>query len=413
MSKKQFGLIKPKEAKKAAADTFFQKKNIFDDDSDDESPGSGAPGTSTSLNKKGTDWVRASMQAKMKKQTKLELNRAVEQDETVFQYDEVYDEMKEKKKKEESISKKEADKKPKYIVNLLKQADVRNRENERRMERKVHLDREAEGEEFKDKEVFVTSAYRKKMEEMQKEEEEEQRKERMEAVLDVTKQKDMSGFYRHIYRQTMGEEKGQKDVKEDEVVKEEKEEAEVKKEAPSDDDNEAKQAQKSTSIKKVEKTAKERSYRKRTDPHAEEDGENSSGSGSSSSSDDGEDDDKETDAAAKMEVKSREEKEAERRRKMKEEKEKRERRKRRIERGEDSSSDEEEKENEGKDEKAKSIGSKDDGSEKTSEAAAGEPKAKKVKKDVWKKETVGSVLQDALERYFQRKSEREGFPWSA
>ena len=33
----------------------------------------------------------------------------------------------------------------------------------------------------------------------------------MEDMLTVTKQKDMSGFYRHIYRQTMGEEKGQKE----------------------------------------------------------------------------------------------------------------------------------------------------------------------------------------------------------
>ena len=31
----------------------------------------------------------------------------------------------------------------------------------------------------------------------------------LEEALDVTKQKDMSGFYRHIYPQTMGEEKGQ------------------------------------------------------------------------------------------------------------------------------------------------------------------------------------------------------------
>ena len=38
------------------------------------------------------------------------------------------------------------------------------------------------------------------MEEMAKEEEEEERKERIESALDVTKQKDMSGFYRHIYR---------------------------------------------------------------------------------------------------------------------------------------------------------------------------------------------------------------------
>ena len=41
---------------------------------------------------------------------------------------------------------------------------------------------------------------RKKMEEMAAEEEAEARRERIEAALDVTKQKDLSGFYRHIYR---------------------------------------------------------------------------------------------------------------------------------------------------------------------------------------------------------------------
>ena len=58
-------------------------------------------------------------------------------------------------------------------------------------------------------ESFVTSAYRKKMEEIAKQEEEEARKERIEAALDVTKQGNMDGFYRHLYRQTMGEEKEQ------------------------------------------------------------------------------------------------------------------------------------------------------------------------------------------------------------
>ena len=83
------------------------------------------------------------------------------QDSTVFQYDEVYDDMKAAKETQEAARKKEsADRKPKYIANLLKQAEIRNRENERRMERKVQKEREAEGEQFKDKEVFVTSAYR-------------------------------------------------------------------------------------------------------------------------------------------------------------------------------------------------------------------------------------------------------------
>merc|ERR1712058_40998 len=80
---------------------------------------------------------------------------------------------------------------------------------ERRIERQVQKEREAEGEMYADKESFVTSAYRKKMEEMGKQEEEEARQAQIEAALDVTKQNNMDGFYRHLYRQTMGEEKEQ------------------------------------------------------------------------------------------------------------------------------------------------------------------------------------------------------------
>ncbi len=67
----------------------------------------------------------------------------------------------------------------------------------------MQKEREAEGDEFADKEKFVTSAYRKKMEEQALAEEEEARQARLEAVLDVTKQNDLSGFYRHIYRQVL------------------------------------------------------------------------------------------------------------------------------------------------------------------------------------------------------------------
>ncbi len=67
----------------------------------------------------------------------------------------------------------------------------------------MQKEREAEGDQFADKEKFVTSAYRKKMEEQALAEEEEARQTRLEAVLDVTKQNDLSGFYRHIYRQVL------------------------------------------------------------------------------------------------------------------------------------------------------------------------------------------------------------------
>ena len=48
---------------------------------------------------------------------------------------------------------------PKYISNLLKFAETRKKEEERRVERQVQKEREAEGSEYADKDAFVTSAY--------------------------------------------------------------------------------------------------------------------------------------------------------------------------------------------------------------------------------------------------------------
>ena len=74
---------------------------------------------------------------------------------------------------------------PKYITSLLKMAEVRKREEERRVERKVQKEREEEGNQFADKEAFVTSAYKKKMLEQQALEEKERREAAMEGELPV------------------------------------------------------------------------------------------------------------------------------------------------------------------------------------------------------------------------------------
>lgn len=154
----------------------------------------------------GTDWVRKALKAeseknKIKKQTKLDIQRALNEDPTIYQYDEVYDNM-ERSKSQLNVSK-EKEKKPRYIQKLLKTAERRKKEQEHRIERMVQKEREAEGEMYADKESFVTSAYKAKLEEFKKMEEEETRMNRLEAIGDVTKQQDISGFYRHLYEQTV------------------------------------------------------------------------------------------------------------------------------------------------------------------------------------------------------------------
>ncbi|PNJ34410.1 NSRP1 isoform 17, partial [Pongo abelii] len=99
------------------------------------------------------------------KQTKLEIQKALAEDATVYEYDSIYEEM--QKKKEENNPKLllGKDRKPKYIHNLLKAVEIRKKEQEKRMEKKIQREREMEKGEFDDKEAFVTSAYKKKLQE--------------------------------------------------------------------------------------------------------------------------------------------------------------------------------------------------------------------------------------------------------
>lgn len=186
---KQYGLILPKKQQSITT----KVSNVFGDsnDSDEED---------------GTDWVKKALKAegeknKIKKQTKLNIQKALKEDPTIFQYDEVYEDM--ERGKDESKTIKDEKKKPRYIQNLLKAAERRKKEQEYRIERMVQKEREAEGAMFADKESFVTSAYRAKLEEFKKMEEEENKMDRLEAIGDVRKQQDISGFYRHLYEQTV------------------------------------------------------------------------------------------------------------------------------------------------------------------------------------------------------------------
>lgn len=101
-------------------------------------------------------------------------------DPTIFSYDEVYDSMKsaqanaiaERKKLKEQ----EGDK-PKYVSGLLKAAELRKKDRIRAEDKLIEREREKEGEDFKDKDAFVTQAYKEQQEELRRLEEEEQLKE--------------------------------------------------------------------------------------------------------------------------------------------------------------------------------------------------------------------------------------------
>ncbi|KAF0038600.1 hypothetical protein F2P81_009084 [Scophthalmus maximus] len=187
---KQYGLIL---SQKKGALKNLQKPSVFGDDSDDE----------TTV---GESLQREAIKKRMMKQTRLEMQKALEEDSTVYDYDGVYDDIQKQRIESNKKILGGADKKPKYIQHLMKAVEDRKKEQERREERKIQKEREAEGEKFSDKDAYVTSAYKLKLQEQKEELEREKREAQIEAALDVKKQKDLSGFYRHLLNQTVGEE---------------------------------------------------------------------------------------------------------------------------------------------------------------------------------------------------------------
>lgn len=210
---KQYGLItRKKPTTSLATSSVFgaaapaRRLAAFASDSDDDSD-DGRPSSS------GPTKVNLALGQLQQRQILKAQEAAVSADPTIYQYDELYDDIKEQRDVQKV--RKPEDKKPKYIERLLVTAETRKREYERRIERQVQKERELEGEEFADKESFVTSSYRAKLEEMKAAEALEKRDEYLEAIGDVTKQRDLGGFYRHLYEQKMGaeEEGGAKEVK--------------------------------------------------------------------------------------------------------------------------------------------------------------------------------------------------------
>ncbi|CAF0712039.1 unnamed protein product [Brachionus calyciflorus] len=201
---KNYGLIIPSKTK---AQTALQKPKttvkpcIFDEDDDEEMPNTSISNTKSksTLNQVNTS------SSLLKKQTQIQIEKALQEDQNVFEYDEIYDELEKEKHKIDPKLKKNESKEPKYIVGIMKAAAKRKLELEKVQERKIQKEREEEGDLWSDKEVFVTSAYRKKMEERQQIEEEERRQEQIENLLDVRKQKDLSGFYYSLLKMRTGE----------------------------------------------------------------------------------------------------------------------------------------------------------------------------------------------------------------
>ncbi|KAG7452494.1 uncharacterized protein BT62DRAFT_925044 [Guyanagaster necrorhizus] len=195
MSKLSFSLAKTNKAAESAPS--LKRPAVFasldDDEPVDAAPTSSADKT-TAANKK---LLTQNMLTSKVMKRRMDAEKRV--DASVYEYDEVWDKMQEAKQKQKDAKELDsAQRKPKYIHGLLQSAATRKLDHLRAEEKMMQHEREAEGDEFKDKESFVTQAYKDQMAEVRRAEEEEKRREEMQK-----KQGGATTGMAHFYRKLL------------------------------------------------------------------------------------------------------------------------------------------------------------------------------------------------------------------
>lgn len=123
---------------------------------------------------------------------------ALAEDASVFDYDSHFDKIQQERSAPKQQDK--IERRSRYIGSLLEQAAVRKREQDVLFERKLVKEREAEDYLFGEKERFITSAYKKKLQEDAKWNEDRRRQEEEEERNAVERKGHMGDFYRNILR---------------------------------------------------------------------------------------------------------------------------------------------------------------------------------------------------------------------
>ncbi|KZS99225.1 hypothetical protein SISNIDRAFT_16516 [Sistotremastrum niveocremeum HHB9708] len=167
----------------------------------DDEDGNDAPTTSKAGRHVGTlpRVPQSSLESRAQRKRMSEEKKV---DQTVYQYDEVWDRMQEAKLKTKEAKEIESkERKPKYIASFLNSAQTRKLDYIRAEEKMIQREREAEGDEFADKERFVTQAYKDQMAEIRRAEEEEKAREALERKKNAGKSIGMTHFYRQMLDQ--------------------------------------------------------------------------------------------------------------------------------------------------------------------------------------------------------------------
>lgn len=115
------------------------------------------------------------------KEAERHAKEAVEQDASIYDYDAAFDAIHARQRAKEAADLEEAaERKPQYMNKLLESAEQRKKDQLRARDKVIKREREAEGDEFADKEKFVTGAYKLQQEEARKAEEEEKKQQEAE-----------------------------------------------------------------------------------------------------------------------------------------------------------------------------------------------------------------------------------------
>ncbi|CEP14412.1 hypothetical protein [Parasitella parasitica] len=191
----KYGLNLQKKKAPNASKPIFRRANAFGDASeDDEDDDNVEEQEQTKKNQKAKAQVNKQLSSynTMTKKIAEQQAKALEEDPNIFDYDAVYDDLKDaERKKKEAV--KPSTKKAKYISGLLEMAEIRKRDRVLAEEKKIAREREAEGDEFADKDVYVTEAFKKQKEELERIEKEEKERE---ALADKTR--GMDQFYKRV-----------------------------------------------------------------------------------------------------------------------------------------------------------------------------------------------------------------------
>jgi len=207
-----FGMSKMKSRSAPLKKSALQQgASAFGDDGEDDEYDVEQNAGKVDLHRKHVNAMikKESDKTKRDRSSQITIQKALEEDSKIMQYDEVYEEVSNAQRQRDDEEERKrlnlSIKKPKYIKGMLKMAAKRNLESERRYERKAIAEHKEEDEQFTDKEKFLTPAYKDKMRKLEEAELEQNRRDELDKMQDVTKQHGLSGFYRHYLNDYHGE----------------------------------------------------------------------------------------------------------------------------------------------------------------------------------------------------------------